>query len=254
MTFQDYFSRQARAYAEFRPGYPAELGDWLARQAPGSKLAWDCATGSGQAATMLAGHFDRLIATDPSLRQLQGAAADPRILYAAATAENTPLAAATADLITVAQALHWFDLPAFYREVRRVARPGALLAVWSYALVRITPPIDRWIDDYYRRVVGDYWPPERKHVEDGYRQLAFPWTPVAAPEFLMTADWSLDHLLGYLSTWSATELASRQLGYDVVARAAASTEGPAGSIVAAWGDVPQREVRWPIALRVGRIE
>ncbi len=246
--FADHFSVQSQDYARFRPNYPPALFAWLAEIASGRRLAWDCATGSGQAALGLAGHFDQVLASDASAAQLAGAARHPRIRYLRARAEASGLAGGRFDLIAVAQALHWFDLDAFYREVRRLLRPGGTLAVWTYQLLRCEPGIDALIERFDREIVGPYWPPERRLVDSGYRDLPFPFAELPAPAFDMHADWGLEQLLGYLGTWSSVRRYRRALGRDPLQRLV-----PA--LAAAWGDGnARRRVRWPLALRVGHIQ
>lgn len=245
--FPDHFSALAEGYARHRPGYPAALFDWLAARAPGRALAWDCATGSGQAALGLAGHFDRVVATDASADQLRRAAAHPRVHYAAAAAEAAPLAGGALDLLTVAQAAHWFDLDRFYAEARRVLRPGGVLALWTYDLLAIDPAVDAVFGRFYRDAVGPWWPPERRHVESGYRELPFPFPELAPPALEMTAEWRLADLLGYLGTWSAVKRCREATGRDPLA-------GVAGPLGEAWGEPETpRPVRWPLHLRVGVI-
>lgn len=246
-AFPDHFSGQAGDYARFRPGYPAHLFAWLAGAAPGRERAWDCGTGSGQAARGLAEHFREVVATEPSAAQLAHAAPHPRVRYVRAVAESAPLRAASVDLVAVAQALHWFDLDRFYGEVRRVARPGALLAVWTYGLARVSPAVDGAVRHFYEAVVGPYWPPERRHVESGYRTLPFPFDELAPPPLESVHEWTLADLLGFLRSWSAVGRYRTARGEDPVAAAT-----PA--LTAAWGDpsVP-RPVRWPLALRTARV-
>jgi len=241
----DHFSAVADGYARYRPGYPTALYDWLASLPAGRALAWDCATGSGQAAAGLAERFRRVAATDFSPAQIARAAPRPGVEYRVAPAEASGLPAAAADLVTVAQALHWFDLPAFYAEARRVLAPGGAVAAWCYNLLDTGPRINAVIGRYYSQVVGEYWPPERRLLEAGYRTLPFPFREIEAPRFEMTAEWTLDHLLGYLGTWSATERYRRVRGEDPLALVA-------DGLRAAWGDPEEaRRVRWPLYLRVG---
>lgn len=246
-TFQDHFAPVAGAYADYRPTYPAGLFEWLANQVPGRRLAWDCACGSGQASVDLARHFDQVWATDASAAQLRDARPDPRVAYHEAPAEASGLADATVDLVTVAQALHWFDRPRFYAEARRVLKPGGVLAVWTYGVQRLdTPAIDALVQHFYRETVGPYWPPERAWVESGYQQLEFPFAEWPAPAFAMTADWSLSQLLGYFASWSATGRYRQATGEDPVA-------GLAERLTPVWGDPAHpRTVTWPLAVRVGR--
>jgi SAM-dependent methyltransferase len=245
--FPDHFSGVAAGYARFRPRYPAALFDWLAGLAPSTALAWDCATGSGQAALPLAERFAAVVATDASERQIASAASHPRVRYEVAPAERSGLPPASADLITVAQALHWFDIPAFLQETKRVLRPGGVLAVWSYATLRLgAGELQAILDHFYRETVGPYWPPERRLVEDGYRSVPFPFEAVEAPPFAIHARLSLEHLAGYLRTWSATQRLVRAGGDDPVPELIDRLRPYWG------GGEGGREVSWPLALRVGR--
>jgi ubiquinone/menaquinone biosynthesis C-methylase UbiE len=166
MTFKDHFSRQAADYAKFRPGYPQELFNYLGGIAPSRQLAWDCGTGNGQAAIGLASVFDRVIATDASEKQISNAQPYDRVEYRVAPAENSGIQSGTIDLIMVAQALHWFDLDRFYAEARRVLKSDGILAASAYNLLHIEPAIDEIVNRYYYEVVGPFWPPERKLVEN----------------------------------------------------------------------------------------
>ena len=245
--FKDYFSDASDAYRQFRPRYPAPMIKYLADIAPSRALAWDCATGSGQAACLLARHFDRVIATDASAEQIENAAMADAVDYRVERAEASSLDAQSVDLVTVAQALHWFDLPAFEQEIRRVGRPGAALAAWSYPLLQSTPAIDAVIERLYDGILGEYWTAERRMVQQGYSGVRFSLEPVDVPTFAMHDDWSLDRLLGYLSTWSAKRRYEKQLGQDPVALVA-------DDLARAWGD-PQSSVRvtWTLALKVWRL-
>ena len=204
MSFKDHFSKQAVDYAKFRPGYPQKLFDYLGSIAPSHQLAWDCGTGNGQAAVGLASVFDRVIATDASEKQIANAQSHQMVEYRVAPAENCGLGSETVDLIIVAQALHWFDLDRFYGEVRRALKSDGVLAASAYNLLHIEKAIDEVVNRYYYEVVGPFWPPERKLVEQ-FADLPFPFQKIDPPKFEMTASWDLDHLLGYLRTWSSTQ-------------------------------------------------
>lgn len=243
--FADYFTQVSGAYAEFRPAYPSALFEWLATIAPARDLAWDCACGSGQASVDLAAQFAQVVATDASAGQLTGAKPHARVTYRQAPAESSGLAAGSVDLITVAQALHWFDLPAFYLEARRVLKPGGLLVVWSYGVQTVEgKAVNAQVQHFYREVVGPYWPPERKLVEEGYRSLDLPFAEFAAPAFDMTVRWPLDRLLGYFASWSATGRYIKANGRNPVA-------GLAETLAPVWGN-GERTITWPLAVRVGR--
>ncbi len=243
--FQDHFSGHASTYRQHRPGYPAALFDWLADAVQHHRHAWDCATGNGQAAAALADRFDHVTATDASAAQ--GAQATPitNVHYRTASAEDSGLADASTDLITVAQAAHWFDMPAFVREVERVLRPGGVLALWTYGLTRVTPAVDAIVDQYYHHTVGAYWPPERRHVETGYRDFVLPFEPLAAPQFTLQVSWTPAELVGYLRSWSATQRCIDATGEDV-------TQGLAEALAEVWPTDTRHAVHWPLSLRCVR--
>ena len=245
MTFKDHFSQQAADYAKFRPRYPRELFEYLGNVAPSRQLAWDCGTGNGQAAVGLAALFDRVIATDASEKQIANAQSHKIVEYRVAPAENSGIGSETIDLIMVAQALHWFDMDRFYAEARRVLKPDGVLAASAYNLLHVEPAIDEVVNRYYYEVVGPFWPPERKLVEQ-FADLPFPFHKVDAPKFEMTAQWSLDHLLGYLQTWSSTQRFIAATGSDPL-------EQIIDELRAAWGDSRQTRILvWPLIVRVGR--
>jgi SAM-dependent methyltransferase len=247
LAFQDHFSHDSKQYVAFRPKYPAELFPFLASLPRGRDCAWDCATGNGQAAVDLAMYFREVIATDPSASQLAQARPRPHVTYLLASAEQCPLTAGSVDLVTVAQALHWFDIERFYEQVRRVARPGSILAVWSYGLATISPQVDRVVGYLYHDLLGPYWPPQRKMTDDQYMTIPFPFEEVLSPKFEMLAQWNLDHLVGYLGTWSSTQRFMHT-------HAANPLDRVDPDLRSAWGPAETlREVRWPLYLRVGRI-
>ena len=244
MSFKDHFSVQAADYAKFRPRYPQKLFDYLGSIAPSRQLAWDCGTGNGQAAVGLASGFDRVIATDASEKQIANAQSHEKVEYRVAPAENSGIGSETLDLIMVAQALHWFDLDHFYAEARRVLKPDGILAASAYNLLHIEPAIDEVVNQYYYEVVGTFWPPERKFVEQ-FADLPFPFHNVNAPKFEMTAQWNLHHLLGYLQTWSSTQR-------FITAKNSDPLEQIMDELRSAWGDPDRtRRVSWPLTLRVG---
>ncbi len=245
MNFKDHFSKQAADYAKFRPRYPRALFDYLGSIAPGRKLAWDCATGSGQAAVELADVFERVIATDASEKQLNNAEPHTRVDYRVATAEDSGLETGSVDLVMVAQALHWFDLDRFYAETNRVLKCRGVIAVSAYRFFHIEPDIDDLINRrYYQDIVGSFWPPERRQIEN-FEQIPFPFPSIHPPPFEMTAEWNRDDLLGYLWTWSATQRYHAANGRD-------PRDEILGDLRSAWGDPGQkRRVVWPLALRIG---
>ena len=243
MSFKDHFSTQAATYAKARPTYPAGLFAELARLAPGKTLAWDAGTGNGQAAVALAGHFTRVVATEPSAAQLEQATPHPRVTYHQ-SAETAPmLIDGSVDLVTVAQAAHWFDRPQFYAEVRRVLRPGGVVALWTYGLSTISSEIDAAVMRVYNGPIGPYWPPERHHPETGYRELDFEFPERPFPAAAMELDWTLGDFVGYLRSWSAVARFIKDRGTDPISPLAQE-------LALLWGEGP-RKVRWPLAGRLG---
>jgi len=243
--FKDHFSDQAEEYRTFRPSYPESLFKYLASIAPARDLAWDCATGTGQAALGLAGYFDNVIATDASEKQIANAVPHRKIDYRVAPAERTHIAEGSVDLITVAQALHWFELNAFFTESRRVLKENGIIAVWSYNLLKISTGIDAVIERFYHDVVGKCWPPERRLVEGGYKNIPFPFREIRSPRFNMIGDWPLDHLVGYLGTWSAVQKYKDANGDDPIKLIVDELKD-------AWGEPENKQkILWPLALRVG---
>ena len=175
-TFSDHFALVASHYADNRPTYPAELFVWLAEQCSEHELAWDCGAGSGQASTKLALYFKRVVASDASAAQISQAIPHPVVEYRVEPSESSGLENACADIIVVAQALHWFDLDRFYAEVRRVLKPDGLLAAWSYGVLSVEgSEVNSIVQHFYHDDVGSYWPPERRHVETAYREIGFPF-------------------------------------------------------------------------------
>jgi ubiquinone/menaquinone biosynthesis C-methylase UbiE len=251
MTFNDHFSSLAKDYARHRPQYPQELYNWLAPLAPARTLAWDCATGNGQAATGLANVFERVIATDASQEQINAAAPHERVEYRVATAEDSGLDDYSADICTVAQAVHWFDFEKFYAEVRRVVRPDGIIAVWTYASIEplANTDITSIMDNFYHKV-RPYFPDERRWVDEEYQTIPFPFEElptVSLPTFFMEAAWNLDDVLGYYRSWSGVKAFQQQYGTSPV-------EEVASGLRAVW-TIPEEPLtmRWKLHLRVGRV-
>ena len=246
-TFADHFSSASSGYAAYRPTYPAALFDWLAASCIERRRAWDCGTGNGQAAVHLAHHFHDVIATDPSNAQIEHRKEARGVHYGVMSAEASAIAAASIDLVTVAQALHWFNLARFYQEVRRVVKPGGAICVWTYGLLSIADEIDGPLRHFYRNELGGFWPAERALVDDGYGSIDFPFRELTPPAFEMHMDWTLSDLAGFLATWSAVTRYQHERGYNPV---------PAfiESIATSWGDPAQRRrVRWPLEVRAALV-
>ncbi|MDX2092128.1 MAG: class I SAM-dependent methyltransferase [Kofleriaceae bacterium] len=244
MTFADHFSTIAARYAQHRPTYPPALVGALADRAPRG-AAWDVGCGTGQLSVPLASRFTRVFATDPAQAQLDQATPDPRVEYRCAAAEASGLPAASVVMAVAAQAAHWFDWLRFVAEVERVVQPGGLAALVSYGILEVEGVENVAVARFYHDVVGTYWPPERRHVENGYRDLVWPWPAVQAPALAMTATWSRDELLGYIGTWSATvKLVAREGTAPI---AALNDE-----LSASWPDGESRSIRWPLTIKLAR--
>ncbi|MFK7961926.1 MAG: class I SAM-dependent methyltransferase [Phycisphaerales bacterium] len=246
MTFQDHFSGHASTYAASRPTYPPELFEWVAATAPGLEHVLDCGTGNGQAAVALGEHFASVTAIDPSASQIAAAAPHPNVSYHVAPGESAPVDDASVDALTVAQALHWFDLDAFGREAQRVVRPGGLLAAWSYAISTVDEAVDAVVEALYEGTLGPYWPDRRRHVEAGYATLEIPGEPVVAPPVAMEVLWTSGQYAAYLRSWSATQRYIRERGDDPVA-------AMEGELARAFGTDQPRRVRWPLHIKATQI-
>lgn len=244
----DHFSPLAGEYATYRPSYPDDLFDWLGSIAPQHESAWDCGAGSGQATLALGSRFQRVLGTDISARQLSSAPTSPNIEYRVTSAESSGLPDHSADLVTVAQALHWFDLPVFYSEVRRVLRPGGVIAAWGYNRFLIgQPELQKIIDYFYEETIGPYWPAERMHVENEYRHLPFPFPRIHTPRFALHKEWPREHLMGYMRSWSAVGRFKTANGFDPV-------ETLEKEIRAHWPEGKSFWIEWPLFMHAGRVD
>ena len=247
MSFEDNFSRHAADYARHRPQYPRELFAFIASMAPDRTMAWDCGTGNGQAAVDLAEHFEQVIATDASAEQIAHATLHPRITYRVTPAEHTDIEPHSVDAVTVATAIHWFNLPDFYAEVERVAKPGCVIAAWSYFGHAIGEEIDEITRRLAHDIVGPYWSQKLRAVSGSYEALPFPFEEIKAPPFSIEAEWDMSSYLGYLGSWSATQKFKETKGYDPI-------DEIRDDLAAAWGDPETpRLIQWPLHLRVGRV-
>jgi len=244
---KDYFSTQANVYATFRPTYPASIYEFIFQHLKKKRRAWDCATGNGQVARHLANYFEEVYATDISQKQLDQAIQQNNIFYSLNPAEKTSFPDDHFDLITVGQALHWFDRDRFYEEVKRVGKPGALLAVWGYALMYIEPAIDKVIMNFYDNIVGPYWDQARRLVEEEYRSISFPFEELPTPKFFITSTWTITHLAGYLESWSATQKYIQTHGVNPVPALLKDVEQ-------LWEQETTKSIRFPVFLKLGRID
>ena len=246
MTFKDHFSGHAEDYAAARPDYPDSLFAYLASLCAERELVWDCATGNGQAAAGLARYFKRVLATDASAAQIAAARPAAGIEYRVAPAEQAGIAHNSLDLVTVAQALHWFNMPEFFACCEQALRPAGVLAVWSYGPCTIDAEVDAIVGQLYGDTLGEYWPPERRMVEQRYASVEFPLTAVTGvPDFALTLNWTVGQLLAYLRSWSATQRYIAEQSSDPVA-------GIEGSLHQAWGGALEKAVQWPLTLIVRR--
>lgn len=248
MTFKDYFSEHSKAYAQARPGYPEELFDYIAAKCSSHELAWDCATGNGQAAVSLARIFKRVIATDGSADQIAQAQLAPNIEYRQMTAGSTLPEAKACDLVTVAQALHWFDTRVFFQSVREALKPGGVFATWCYGVQQIEGAVDAVVLKLYEDILGPYWPEERRLVENRYRDIEFPFDTTVEEGMVLSRDWSLQQFASYVTSWSALQRYKRANESDPL-------ELVWDELLEAWGgDVDStRRVEWPLTVIVGRM-
>lgn len=247
MNFKDHFSSGATGYAAYRPTYPMDLVDALANISPSKRRALDCGCGTGQLSVLLAEQFDEVIATDASAAQIEKAQQRDGVTYRVALADDSGVPAGSVDLITVAQAAHWLDLEKFYAEARRVARPQAAIALITYGVLHLEGAVGRHIQRFYYETIGPYWPAERRHVEDGYRSLTFPFEEVTLPKLSINVCWQLEELIGYLHTWSAVKAAEKALGVNPV-------EALRDQLRKDWSDsLARRRVTWPLSIRAGHI-
>lgn len=247
-TFQDEFSGQAMLYTEFRPRYPAEIYSFLAGLTPAREIAWDCGTGNGQAAVDLAQHFTTVYATDPSKQQIEHAIPHAKVRYSVGSAEKSLLADHSADIITAAQAAHWFDFAAFIPEVRRVLKPDGVIALWAYGFHHSgDKKVDDILDHIGKTTLKDFWSPQPKMIWNGYKDIPFPFKRIPNPGFRISVNWSMKELIGYFSTWSATQKYIQQTGQHPV-------QDHYSALTEAWGEPERRrELSCPIVMLVGRV-
>ena len=241
---KDLFSEQAKQYSEFRPRYPLALYEFIFGNVGGFDVAWDAGTGNGQAASVLASRFRKVSATDISATQLENAVRMVNIDYHVG-GETTLLPDHSVDLITVAQAIHWFDRKKFWQEVKRVSKPDGTVAVWGYGLLNITCEIDPFIREFYTKIVGPYWDPERRLIDERYASFDFPFEEIQSPTFTMDFEWTLAELEGYLTTWSAVRKYQQERGENPVQALMKLVEP-------LWRN-EKSKVRFPLFVRLGRV-
>lgn len=245
----DYFSHQSENYKLYRPSYPNELYSEILKFVSGKNCCWDCGTGNGQVAVELAKHFTNVVATDISQNQLDHREVLKNIVYKKVRAERTTFPENKFDLITVAQAIHWFDIKEFYKEVVRVAKDDAVLAVWGYGLLKISTPIDSSIGDFYKNTIGSYWNTQRKHVDNAYNSIPFNFKQLNIDrEMEIKENWDLKQLEGYLNTWSGVKnYINAHKGKNPVPELISGLRNN-------WKENEKKVIRFPIFLKVGRVE
>ncbi|WP_153797663.1 class I SAM-dependent methyltransferase [Foetidibacter luteolus] len=244
---KDLFSAQAEQYAIFRPQYPAMMYQQLYQHLKNFDRAWDCATGNGQVAAVLAQKFKEVQATDISDKQLTQAMQKENIVYQKAAAEDHLFPDNFFDLVTVAQGIHWFRFNDFYNEAKRVLKPDGIIAVIGYGLIRVNEAVNAMIDDFYKNKVGPYWDKERKYVDEEYKTIPFPFTQLPCPKLSIQYNWNLEHLLGYINTWSSVQHYSK-----------ANNQSPLDkdfmiAIHRAWPHNAVLPVEFPLFLRIGKL-
>lgn len=243
---KDNFSSSSGNYAKYRPEYPQELFDFIGTLVKDKSCAWDCGTGNGQVAAELAELFEQVMATDISVSQLENAVRKPNISYSVQPAERTDFPDGFFDLVIVAQAIHWFDFEVFYEEVKRTAKPDAYLVATGYGLLSISPEIDAVVLRFYNEIIGPYWDAERKYIDENYLTIPFPFEEIAVPAIENRLEWTFDHLIGYLETWSAVKHYIRENQQNPI-------ELIRTELRKAWGETKTRNVIFPLLLRVGKV-
>jgi ubiquinone/menaquinone biosynthesis C-methylase UbiE len=244
---KDLFSTQAGIYAKYRPTYPAALIEYILSFVTEREAAWDCATGNGQTALLLAPYFKKIMATDVSEKQISHAIPDPVITYSVSTAEHSPFPDNSFNLITVSQAYHWFQFDAFFREATRTGKPGAVVAVWGYDLIN-TPDkrLDEAIHHFYTHTVGPYWDAERKYVDEKYESIPFPFRELPSKHFSIDVEWQIEDCTGYLNSWSSVQHFIKANQYNPV-------DELEKQLKEIWKEDEKRPFSFPLFLRIGML-
>jgi ubiquinone/menaquinone biosynthesis C-methylase UbiE len=244
---KDLFSEQSKLYAQFRPTYPQELFDYIFQFVEDRKIAWDCATGNGQAATVLAEYFEKVEASDISEAQISNAIKKENIEYHICSAESTPFSNDSFDLVTVAQAYHWLNWKEFHNEATRVGKPNSIVAIWTYStLFSGDEKVNALIHHFYRDITGPYWDKERKYVDEEYATVDFDFEELPSQKFQTVVKWHREQLEGFFQSWSAVRnyiKANNQNPVDLIKK----------DLVAVWSREEQKEFYFPVFLRLGRI-
>jgi ubiquinone/menaquinone biosynthesis C-methylase UbiE len=245
---KDLFSKQSSLYAIYRPTYPDELYRYILSFVENKSVAWDCATGNGQAAAALAPNFKTVYATDISEGQLKNAVKVSNIIYSRQPAEKTTFDDNSIDLITVAQAYHWFDFSAFEHEVKRVAKNGSVIAIWGYGLIYASDVnVDQLIQYFYKDVTAPYWDPERRYVDEQYLTIPFPYHELPTKGFTIERHWTLEEFANFLRTWSSVQNFIKKNGIDPV-------DDFTKKLKEIWNDESAIRFNFPVFLRIGTIQ
>lgn len=243
---KDNFSTQSEKYAKYRPTYPSYFFDYLNSIVQNKRNAWDCGTGNGQVAYELAKTFDKVFATDISQSQIDNSLKKDNIFYSVQPAEKTHFDNQLFDLVIVGQAIHWFNFEKFYKEVKRTTKEDALLCVVGYGRLEISEQIDSVITHFYENVIGSYWDKERKYIDENYKTIPFGFKEIQTPDFVNTRHWTLEHLIGYLNTWSAVKHFIKQNFYNPIDKLQPELER-------LWGNEQTKQVHFPLLLRIGQV-
>lgn len=242
---KDNFSSHSSDYARYRPTFPGEIFELTAKLVPGKSRAWDCGTGNGQVAGELAEIFREVKATDISDNQLQNAVNKPNITYSVQPAEKTVFPNHHFNLITVGQAVHWFNFNSFYKEVKRCSKPGGIILILGYGLLKGNKETTRIIKTFYKEIMGPYWDPERKYLDAEYKTIPFPFTELNLPKFEQKVNWDFEHLIGYLKTWSGVNHYREKEGRDPV-------DLITSDLKRAFGE--KGKIVFPTLIKIGRVD
>jgi ubiquinone/menaquinone biosynthesis C-methylase UbiE len=245
-TFKDNFSGHANIYLRYRPTYPKELFEYLKSLTTEHTLAWDCGTGNGQSAINLADDYESVYASDPSAEQLKNAILNDKVTYAVEKAEQTALENNTVDLVTVAQAVHWFEFDLFYAEVKRVLKKDGVIAVWAYSLPTVSIAFDSIIRDFHDNIIGEFWQVENKMIDLEYTTIPFPFEEITTPQFYIQKKLTLKELLGHFRSWSATQKFIDSYNINPL-------QDLEEKLLKYWLDENEtKEITWKLILKVGR--
>lgn len=243
---KDNFSAIAKQYASFRPEYPDAMMAHILSFVPYREEALDMATGNGQVAQKLGNYFTRVSGIDISKEQLEHTAKGANISYSVQSAEKTTFRAHQFDLITVAQAIHWFDFEMFHREVHRILKPDGVFAVMGYGMLQTCEAVDTIIHTLYRTILGPFWDPERRYLDEKYQTIPFPYQEVLTESFENRLVWDFQQLEGYLQTWSGVQHYKKKNGVDPLSFIREDLQK-------AWQE-HDHSVCFPLLLRLGKLK